>query len=75
MRLRLNKQPSLSALVCVSVREMNDSVYACGKTNYELIKNTPKHTQSIHIYNNRETVSFDLEIGRNRRWKREKKKG
>ncbi len=50
-------------------REMNDSVKACGMTKYELIKTSQK-IQSIHVNNNIEIVSFDLEIGRQNRRKR-----
>ena len=35
-------------------------------------KNTPEEMRSIHIYDNTETVTFDLEIGRRRQWEKEK---
>lgn len=67
---------SLSVRVCMwkSGRERgreggDDSVEAFGTTKYE---NTPKDRQSIHIYNNTEIATSDLEIGRQKKKMKEK---
>ncbi len=66
---------SLSVCVCVCVRERGRDEWLSGSMWEDKIwinKNTPEDIQPIHIYNNIEIVTSDLEIGRQEKMKERK---